>query len=49
MAQEVEDLGKETKGKEALAINAFASALRQLPTILCDNGGKLKHLNKNRL
>ncbi len=39
MAQEVEDLSQNEKGKESIAIAAFANALRQLPTILCDNGG----------
>ena len=28
-----------TAGKEALAMEAFARALRQLPTIIADNGG----------
>lgn len=32
-------LAKQTKGKQALAIEAYARALRQLPTILADNGG----------
>mgnify|MGYP000208380250 CR=1 FL=1 len=39
MAQEIEDLALTEKGKEAIAILAFAHALRQLPTILADNGG----------
>lgn len=39
MALAVEELAKKTEGKEALAIEAFARALRQLPTIICDNGG----------
>lgn len=34
-------LAKSTKGKQALAIEAFARALRQLPTILADNGGNI--------
>lgn len=29
----------ETPGKKALAMEAFARALRQLPTIIADNGG----------
>lgn len=40
MAQEVDELAKQEKGKEAIAIEGFAHALRQLPTILADNGGK---------
>lgn len=28
-----------TSGKKALAMEAFARALRQLPTIIADNGG----------
>jgi len=39
MAQEVDQLALQDKGKEAIAIEAFARALRQLPTILADNGG----------
>jgi len=39
MAIAVEDLAKKTSGKEALAIEAFSKALRQLPTIICDNAG----------
>jgi len=39
MATEVEQLSKEVKGKESLAIEGFARALRQLPTILSDNAG----------
>jgi len=34
-----ENLAKTRKGKQALAIEAFARALRQLPTIIADNGG----------
>ncbi len=30
---------KTLKGKEALAVEAYARALRQLPTIISDNGG----------
>ncbi|PVV02205.1 hypothetical protein BB560_003346 [Smittium megazygosporum] len=39
MSVAVEKLATTTKGKISLAINAFAAALRQLPTILCDNSG----------
>ena len=39
MSLAVEDLAKTTKGKEALAIEAFARALRAIPMIICDNAG----------
>jgi len=39
MANEVDDLAKTIKTKEALAVEAFATALRALPTIIADNGG----------
>lgn len=39
MAIAVEELAKNEKGKEALAIEAFAEALKQLPIIIADNGG----------
>jgi len=39
MACGVERLGQQTAGKQAVAIEAFARALRQLPTILADNAG----------
>jgi len=39
MAQEVDALSLTEKGKEPLTIEAFARALRQIPTILADNGG----------
>ena len=39
MALEVEKLSSEVKGKESLAIEGFARALRQIPTIICDNAG----------
>lgn len=39
MAEDVENLSREVKGKESLAIEGFARALRQLPTILSDNAG----------
>ena len=39
MSLAVSDLANKTEGKEALAIEAFARALRQLPTIIADNAG----------
>lgn len=39
MANAVNKLASETPGKEAMAIEAFAHALRQLPTIIADNAG----------
>jgi len=39
MAKAVSDLAAETAGKDAMAIEAFASALRQLPSIIADNAG----------
>merc|ERR1712088_128493 len=39
MATNVNRLATETEGKEAFAIQAFANALQQLPTIIADNGG----------
>lgn len=39
MASRVEELARKTPGKQALAIEAFARALRCIPTILADNGG----------
>lgn len=39
MADDVEQLAKNEKGKESLAIEGFARALRQLPTIIADNAG----------
>eukprot|EP00735_Rhodelphis_limneticus_P005756 TRINITY_DN1775_c0_g1::TRINITY_DN1775_c0_g1_i1::g.25081::m.25081 TRINITY_DN1775_c0_g1::TRINITY_DN1775_c0_g1_i1::g.25081 ORF type:complete len:545 (-),score=79.37,sp/Q54ES9/TCPB_DICDI/67.49/0.0,Cpn60_TCP1/PF00118.19/2e-140 TRINITY_DN1775_c0_g1_i1:52-1626(-) len=39
MANAVEELAKQIPGKKALAIEAFAKALRGLPTILADNAG----------
>ncbi len=39
MANAVDELAKKTPGKESLAMEAFARALRQLPTIIADNGG----------
>lgn len=39
MATAVENLARTTAGKEAAAMQAFANALRQLPTIIADNAG----------
>lgn len=39
MANAVDDEAKITKGKTAIAVESFAHALRQLPTILADNAG----------
>lgn len=39
MALKVDELARKTPGKQSLAIEAFARALRQIPTILADNGG----------
>lgn len=39
MSNKVEEAAKTTDGKQALAVEAFAKALRQLPTILADNAG----------
>ena len=39
MSCEVDSLCKEVDGKEALAIEGFARALRQLPTVISDNAG----------
>jgi len=39
MARHVEELAARTAGKEALAIEGFGRALRQIPTIIADNGG----------
>lgn len=39
MAQAIDRHVEETPGKKALAMEAFARALRQLPTIVADNGG----------
>jgi len=39
MAKAVEELALKTPGKQALAIESFANALRMLPTIIADNGG----------
>ena len=39
MSLAVDDLAKTMQGKAALAAEAFARALRALPTIICENGG----------
>ncbi len=39
MARHVDDLASKTAGKRALAIEAYARALRQLPMIIADNAG----------
>lgn len=39
MSKAVEEAAQNEEGKKALAIEAFAVALRQLPTILADNAG----------
>lgn len=39
MAKAVDELAKKTPGKKALAMDSFSKALRQIPTIIADNGG----------
>jgi len=39
MSLAVDELSKGMTGKQAIAVEAFARALRQLPTIICDNAG----------
>merc|ERR1712166_1156571 len=39
MSLAVDDLAKTMEGKQAIAVEAFARALRQLPTIIADNAG----------
>ncbi|KAF8271668.1 chaperonin Cpn60/TCP-1 family [Lactarius quietus] len=39
MSVEVEEKAKKVRGKKAIAAEAFARALRQIPTILADNAG----------
>jgi len=39
MAHAVTELASKTPGKESMAMEAFAHALRQLPTIIAENGG----------
>ncbi|KDN45622.1 hypothetical protein K437DRAFT_256550 [Tilletiaria anomala UBC 951] len=39
MSKQVDEEARKTSGKKAIATEAFARALRQLPTILADNAG----------
>lgn len=39
MAKSVEQAAPNVTGKKAIAVDSFATALRQLPTILADNAG----------
>jgi len=39
MAKAIDELAKQTSGKQAIALEAFATALRQIPTIIADNAG----------
>lgn len=39
MANAVQELASRTPGKESMAMESFAKALRQLPTIIADNAG----------
>eukprot|EP00347_Sterkiella_histriomuscorum_P011121 403373679 len=39
MSLAIEELAKSVRGKQALAIQSFAHALKQLPTIIADNAG----------
>ena len=39
MSCAVEEAARRVAGKKALAVEAFARALRQIPTILADNAG----------
>eukprot|EP01089_Gocevia_fonbrunei_P002494 TRINITY_DN1244_c0_g1_i1.p1 TRINITY_DN1244_c0_g1~~TRINITY_DN1244_c0_g1_i1.p1 ORF type:complete len:537 (-),score=151.12 TRINITY_DN1244_c0_g1_i1:25-1635(-) len=39
MAKSVEELAQKTSGKIAFAIESYARALRQIPTIIANNGG----------
>jgi T-complex protein 1 subunit beta len=39
MARAVDEAATSVAGKKALAVESFAKALRQLPTILADNAG----------
>jgi len=39
MSLAVDELAKSVKGKQALAIESYSKALRQLPTIIADNAG----------
>ena len=39
MAEAVDSLAKQTPGKQSLAMEAFARALRTLPKTIAENGG----------
>lgn len=39
MANAVDIVAAQTPGKEARAMEAFAAALRQLPSVIAENGG----------
>ena len=39
MSLAVDELAKTMAGKQAIAVEAYARALRQLPTIIAENGG----------
>jgi len=39
MAKAVDELASITPGKKAMALESFSRALRQIPTIIADNGG----------
>jgi T-complex protein 1 subunit beta len=39
MSVSVDEAARKVTGKKALAVEGFARALRQIPTILADNGG----------
>lgn len=39
MSIAIEEMAKGVQGKKAIAIQAYATALKQLPTIIADNGG----------
>ncbi|KAJ1679822.1 T-complex protein 1 subunit beta [Spiromyces aspiralis] len=39
MSKAVDEIATRVAGKKSIAVEAFAKALRQLPTILCDNAG----------
>lgn len=39
MAKSVDELARSTPGKRAMAIEAFASALRAIPATIADNAG----------
>ena len=49
MARVVDDLAARTPGKKSLAMAAFGHALRQIPTIICDNAGEARGLRRPRV